>query len=299
MFSRQPSLKSLCACSLIALFAAGVSRAQDFNVNIDHGASSIRLAAANFKAAGPDALAFKQAFDTTLFADLSSAGIFDMVSKSLIPQNTPGSPADINLAQWSAAPASAAMVAFGNASVQNGRLVINGFLDDAKNTQYPQVFAKQYNEEAREDSARQIAHRFADEIIFRLGGGTPGIAESKIYYVKLGGGNKEIWAMDYDGGNQHAITHLGTVSLSPRVSPDNSRLAFSTLGKDGFQIKMFSLLLGRLVNFSSVGGTNLSPAWAPSGSQLAFSSSRTGDPEIWITDAQGNAARRGNQLPRS
>ena len=56
-------------------------------------------------------------------------------------------------------------------------------------------------------------------------------------------------AMDYDGANQHAITHLGTISISPRVSPDNTRLAFSSLGHDGFQIRMFSLLLGRMVNF--------------------------------------------------
>jgi TolB protein len=98
--------------------------------------------------------------------------------------------------------------------------------------------------------------------------------------------------MDYDGANQRQITHLGTVSLSPRVSPDNSRIAFSTLGKNGFQIQMFSLLLGRTVAFSSVGGTNLSPAWSPSGQQLAFSSSRTGDPEIWIADPQGNLAHR-------
>ena len=98
--------------------------------------------------------------------------------------------------------------------------------------------------------------------------------------------------MDYDGANQHAITHLGEISLSPRISPDNSRIAFSSLGRNGFQIKMFSLLLGRLVNFNSVGGTNLSPAWSPSGQQLAFSSSRTGDPEIWVTDPQGNVAHR-------
>jgi TolB protein len=278
----------------LLLLSAGSSTlcAQDFQVNIDRGASSIRLAAAGFKPATPDASTFKQTFDTTLFADLSAAGIFDMVSKSLAPQTTPGTQAEMNLGQWSSAPASAAMVAFGSVGVQGGRLVVSGFLDDAKNTQFPQVFAKQYNEESSIDSARQIAHRFADEIIFRLGGGTPGIAESKIFYVKFGGGNKEIWEMDYDGANQHAITHLGTVTLSPRVSPDGSRVAFSTLGKDGFQIRMFSLLLGRLVNFSSVGGTNLSPAWAPSGQQLAFSSSRTGDPEIWVSDPQGIVAHR-------
>ena len=279
--------------TLPLLLSTSTLRAQDtFHLETSSGATSIRLAAANFKPNTPDSTPFKNTFDTTLFADLSSAGIFDIVSKSLIPQTTPGTQAEINLSQWSTAPASAAMVAFGSLGVQNNRLVVNGFLDDAKNTQFPQVFAKQYNEEASEDSARQIAHRFADEIIFRLSGGTPGIAESKIFYVKHAGGNKEIWEMDYDGANQHAITHLGEISISPRVSPDNSRVAFSSLGKNGFQIRMYSLLLGRLVAFQSVGGTNLSPAWSPSGQQLAFSSSRTGDPEIWITDPQGAIAHR-------
>ena len=188
-----------------------------------------------------------------------------MVSKSLLPQATPGAPAEINLAQWGAAPTSAAMVAFGAFGVSGGRITVSGFLFDAKNTQFPQVLAKQYSEDANEEMARQIAHRFADEIIFRLGGGVPGIAETKIYYVKISGGNKEIWAMDYDGANQHEVTHLGTVSISPRIAPDNSRIAFSSLGREGFQIRMYSLLLNRVVNFPSAGGTNLSPAWSPNG----------------------------------
>ena len=75
--------------------------------------------------------------------------------------------------------------------------------------------------------ARTIAHRFADAIITRLGGGINGIAETKIYFVSSRTGSKEIWVMDYDGENQHQITHLGTISLSPRISPDNSRVAFA------------------------------------------------------------------------
>ena len=283
---------------IFALLSALISiapslHAQDnpFHLETSAGANRIRIAVANFKPQTGDS-GYKHTFDTTLFADLNAAGIFDMVSKDMIPQSTPGTPAEINLAQWSAAPASAAMVAFGNLGVVNSRIVVNGFLDDAKNPQFPQVFAKQYNEAASEDSARQIAHRFADEIIARLGGGIVGIAETKIYYVKVSGGTKEIWEMDYDGANQHAITHLGAISISPRVSPDNSRIAFSSLGKDGFQIKMYSLLLGRLVNFTSSGGTNVSPAWAPSGDQLAFSSSRTGDPEIWVSDPEGRIAHK-------
>jgi TolB protein len=278
---------------LFASIAVPSMHAQDwFHLETSGGATRIRIAVANFKPQAGDPAAYKHTFDTTLFADLTAAGLFDMVSKDMIPQSTPGTQAEISLAQWSAAPASAAMVAFGNVGVANDRLVVNGFLDDAKNAQYPQVFAKQYNEAASDDSARQIAHRFADEIIARLGGGVSGIAETKIYYSKRTGTGKEIWEMDYDGANQHEITHLGAISISPRVSPDNSRVAFSSLGKDGFQIRMYSLLLGRLVNFTSAGGTNVSPAWAPSGQQLAFSSSRTGDPEIWISDPEGRVAHK-------
>src|ERR1035437_1450202 len=143
------------------------------------GNERIRIAAANFKPAGddPQTPALKAAFDATLYGDLANAGIFDLVSKSMTPQATPGSPKEINLPQWSAAPSNAAMVAFGALSATNGRLVVYGWLDDARNSVSPQVLGKQYNEAASQDSARTVAHRFADEIILRLGGGINGIAE--------------------------------------------------------------------------------------------------------------------------
>jgi len=271
------------------------ARAQDWvRTGTNLGVQKIRLAAADFKAAsgGTQTAALKTVFDTTLYNDLKNGGVFDMVSKSMAPPQTPGSPQEVNLSAWAAAPASAEMVAFGSLSVSDGRVTVLGYLFDTKNTQSPQILGKQYADTASEENTRRIAHRFADEIILRLGGGINGIAETKIYFVSNRTGSKEIWVMDYDGQDQHVVTHLGTISISPRVSPDNSRVAFSSLGKDGWSIRMFSLELGRPVNFTSPAGTTLSPAWSSDGSKLAFSSSKTGDPEIYTSDANGGGLNR-------
>ncbi|HUB30470.1 MAG TPA: hypothetical protein VL967_12270, partial [Terracidiphilus sp.] len=273
------------------------AQAQDWvHTGSNLGNAKIRIAAADFKPVGsdPQTPSLKAVFDSTLFNDLSNAGIFDVVSKSFAPTASPGSPQEMNLAQWSAPPSSAAMVAFGALSVANGRLVVYGWLDDTGNAANPQVLARQYNEAASEDMSRTIAHRFADEIISRLGGGINGIAETKIYFISSRTGSKEVWVMDYDGANQHAITHLGSIALSPRISPDNSRIAFAELGREGWSVRMFSLDLGRLVGFpaGTAGGSNQSPAWSGDGTKIAFSSSRTGDPEIWVADAGGGNLRR-------
>jgi TolB protein len=281
----------------LVLFSGLPLQAQDWvKIGTNLGNTTVRLAAADFKPVGgdPQTTPLKAIFDSTLYKDLNNAGIFQMVSKSLAPQAMPGSPQEMVLSQWSAAPASAAMVAFGALSVTNGRLVVYGWLFDTSNATNPQVLGKQYNEAASEDMARTVAHRFADEIISRLGGGINGIAETKIYFVSTRSGSKEIWVMDYDGENQHPVTHFGSITLSPRVSPDNARLAFSTLSKYGWAIRMYSFDLNRPVAFTAgtEGGSNLTPAWSSDGTQVAFSSSRSGDSEIWIADANGGGAHR-------
>ena len=214
------------------------------------GNQRIRLAAADFKPVGndPQTPQLKTIFDATLFNDLTNAGVFDMVSKSMAPTGTPGSPQEITLAQWAADPANSSMVALGALAANNGRLSVSGWVLDAKNPTSPQVLGKKYDDSASQDNARAIAHRFADDIIARLSG-LNGIAETKIYFVSARTGTKEIWMMDYDGQNQHIVTRLGSTSLSPRISPDNTRLAFSSIGKEGWAIRMYSMELGRMVSF--------------------------------------------------
>ena len=97
--------------------------------------------------------------------------------------------------------------------------------------------------------------------------------------------------MDYDGANQHQASHLRSISLTPRWSPDGSRIAFTCYvpfrGVTSAQICIYSASSNRLIAFPRYRGTSSSPAWSPDGSQIAFMSSQGGDPEIYGVDADG------------
>jgi TolB protein len=284
--------------SVLVLFLLTFSlaaSAQDWIRTGTNRGAPIRMASADFKGASadPQTAPLNTVFNQTLWNDLDNSGIFEMVAKSFYPLQAPGEPNEMKLDQWANPPVNAAMVAFGNLGVTNGKVEVKGWLFDAKNTANPQVLGKQYQEAATTDNARLIAHRFADEIIYRLGGGIPGIAETRIFFISSRSGAKEVWVMDYDGQGQQQLTHQNSIALSPRISPDNSRVAFSALTHDSWQILMYSMDLGRVVSFPRFGGDNFTPAWSSDGAQIAFSSSmRSGDPEIFSADATGSNPRR-------
>src|SRR5437764_2697435 len=145
------SLAVLLAVSLAAVVAPVATHAGQDQVytGTNQGATSIRIAVTDFKPldADPQSGTLKQVFDKTLFSDLQNAGIFDVVSKSMIPPGSPGAPSEMHAANYAAAPANAAFVGFGSLGVVGGRLVANGFVFDTKNAQFPQVIAKQYSED--------------------------------------------------------------------------------------------------------------------------------------------------------
>lgn len=289
------SARAFAVVSILFFLLSSIVSAQDWvKTGTSLGVEKVRLAVPDFKPSNsdPQNTALLKTFDDTLWNDLDVSGVVELVSKSFYPLQAPGQPPEVNFLAWNAPPPNAAMLAFGNLGVASGRLTVQGWLYDVKNIQSPQVLGKQYSDTASDAAARVMAHKFADEIIYRLGGGISGIAESQIYFVSDRSGHKELWAMDYDGSNQHQLTHMGSIALSPRISPDGSRIAFSGLTKTGWEIMMYSLDLNRTLSFPHMGGTNLSPAWAGDGAKLAFSSSRSGAPEIFVSDAAGGALHR-------
>jgi TolB protein len=297
--SRSYLCLSVFICGFLSLLSAPRAAAQDwFRTGTGLGVSKARVAVADFSPKSPTSQPLAAEFSDVVRSDLDYSGILELVSKSMNPLQSPGTPADVDFKGWSDAPASAQLLAFGNLSASGNSLEIQAWLNDVRNSSLPPVIGKVYRGEVTDAQVRTFAHQFADEIIGKLSGGLPGIASTQVAFVSNRSGNKEIWVMDYDGENQHQLTQLHTISLTPRWSPDASRIAFTCYAQPGSgsvltaQICIESMATNRLISWPRFHGTNASPAWSPNGSQIMFMSSMYGNPELFTTDASGARPKR-------
>lgn len=276
--------------------ALGVHPQEDwFRTGTGLGVEKVRLAVPAFAARSAAVETAAGVFNATLWNDLEMSGIVELVSPSFHPLQTPTRLEELQAEAWVAPPATAHMVAFGGLQFAENQLLVDAWLSDVRNPQAPPAIAKRYRADLTEEQARLLAHQFADEIVERLSGGLTGIARTQMAFVSDRSGSKEIWVMDYDGYNPRQVTRCGFMCLTPRWSPDSSRLAYtayegSEVPRNSIQI--YSLLMNRRIAFPVFGGTTTTPAWSPDAQELAFSSSRTGDPEIYVTASDGGRPRR-------
>lgn len=285
----------LIACAV--LFPAHSAAAQDwFKTGTGLGVTKARLAVPDTVARSTFGPPLPKTFHDVLWADLEYSGILDLVSPSFYPTGVPGQPSELKAQDWAAPPANAYMVAYGNLSLDGSNMAFAGYLSDVHNPTATVALQKIYRGAATDADARRLAHQFADDIVALLSGGQPGVAQTQIAFVSGRTGNKEIWVMDYDGANQHQLTRLGSISLTPRWSPDATRIAFTCYvpfrGITSAQICIYSTASNRLISFPRFRGTNSSPAWSPDGQQIAFMSSLNGDPAIYVAQADGARLRR-------
>ena len=107
------------------------------------------------------------------------------------------------------------VIVWGKAGVKNGSkdadLSMDGYVYDAGSNEV--AGGKRYV--GSTSVVRLMAHRFADELVFRYTG-EPGIARTKIAYVSELGTARELFVMDYDGYEPRQLTADGFLNLMPR-----------------------------------------------------------------------------------
>jgi TolB protein len=280
---------------LLAIVSVAPAFAQEwFRTGTGLGVEKPRVAVADFAPRADSAKSHSALFTQVVRDDLAFSGILDLVSPSFLPPSQPSIPSELRYVAWTDNPVNAHFVAFGNLVETTGEAAIQAWFFDVTNPSSQAVIAKIYRGTPTDAQVRKFAHQFADEIIMRLSGGLPGISSTQIAFVSSRTGTKEIWAMDYDGSNQHPLTSLHSISLTPRWSPDSSRIAFTCYAgaPASPQICMYSVDAAKTITFPRFKGTNSAPAWNQDGSQIVFSSSMAGNPELYSISASGGNLKR-------
>jgi TolB protein len=183
-------------------------------------------------------------------------------------------------------------LSFGYTAVQNGVLVLRGWLFDVRreNVASAQLIGKNYLGSVDESGARKIAHEFAADILSYFGGKS--LFDTHIYFVSDRTGHKEIWVMEPDGKNQRQITHFNSTSIEPSISPDGTKVAFTSYARGNPGIFVFSVDPVRDLRFYNQGASvNSSPSFTPDGKQIIYSSSAGRCCRIFLANLDGSGFR--------
>jgi TolB protein len=274
-----------------------------------------KMAVIDFRGAG-DAQKFMATFNTTLWDELSNSGVLAMVGKSFYPLEIPQRPQDFKppttaaparrgdpprtvkngpwLTDWSGPPTNANYLTFGYGAVQDGRLLLSGFLFNVgqPDVASAQLIGKLYFGSLDDDGAKKVAREFAADILQQFG--QKSLSGTKIFFVSDRTGNKEIWSMDYDGSNQQQMTDYKTISKEPIVSKDGRMFAFTSLIKGSWQIMIHSVETKKKLPFyNPVSSTIETPEFTPDGKHVLYAASLNGWVNLCIADVNGGGM---NQL---
>ena len=108
----------------------------------------------------------------------------------------------------------------------------------------------------------------------------------QIAFTSTRSGSPQLYLMDGDGSNVRRLSFGGLFHDEPTWAYDGTRIACTTRDEGTFQIATIdAVTTERTVIPAS--GNNESPCFSPEGSMIAFESDRTGNPQIYITDAHG------------
>ncbi len=215
--------------------------------------------------------------------DLARSGYFKNTENGNASESDEGTP---NFKSWSARGADALVV---GSVVQtgSGQFDIHYKLFDIRKSQGMGGL----NLTSSTDNLRSVAHKIADDIIFKLLG-ERGIFSTRLSYVIKEGKRYRLVISDADGQNIRNAMSSGEPIISPSWSPDGKKVAYVSFEDRKPVIYVHELATGRRIPLSNQKGNNSAPAWSPDGKKLAISLSKDGNTQIYGINADGTGLHR-------
>jgi TolB protein len=103
------------------------------------------------------------------------------------------------------------------------------------------------------------------------------------------GGATNLYLLGLDGSVIRQLTHGPSINVSPSISTDGSRLAFTSDRGGSPQVYVMSISSGEARRLTYKGNYNSNPAFSPDSSQIAYQSRNGGSFEIYRISTEGGS----------
>jgi TolB protein len=225
-----------------------------------------------------------------VFNDLRNNGLFKPVGPDALPR--PGYP-EITAPAWGTWQGrSAEMLVHGYVRAgDDGRLTVGCYLYDVQLQQ--ELVREGWVVAAAE--WRRAAHKCADLVYSRLSGESP-FFDSRIAYIAETGPKdarvKRLAIMDSDGANHRFITNGQSTALTPRYSPDYSKVAYVSYLNGYARIYVYDIGSGSQTLVTQSQNPTFAPRWSPDGRTILYSMAVAGNTDIYRVPASGGTPTR-------
>ncbi|MBN9505835.1 MAG: Tol-Pal system protein TolB [Altererythrobacter sp.] len=220
-----------------------------------------------------------------IYSDLMNNGLFRPVGPDSLPRP---SYAQITAPAW------------GTWSGRSAEMLVHGYVRAGGNDQLT-VGCYLYDVQLQQELVREgwvvspaewrrAAHKCADLIYSRLSGESP-FFDSKIAYIAETGPKdrriKRLAIMDSDGANHRFITNGQATALTPRYSPDYSKIAYVSYVNGYARIYVYDIGSGRQTLVTESQNPTFAPRWSPDGRTILYSMAVAGNTDIYRISASG------------
>lgn len=114
----------------------------------------------------------------------------------------------------------------------------------------------------------------------------------RVFFVRQQGGTSDIWSMDLGGGDETRVLSVPGRSLrDPDVSPDGTRLAFTSVGSGGSSVEVATVDGSGRRELIGGPGSWSQPRWSPDGRRLVVVGRQGTVTRLYLIDSEGGAPR--------
>jgi TolB protein len=229
--------------------------------------------------------ALGRAVSQVISDDLRNNGLFKPSGPQGLPQ--PSFP-EVQAPQfllWSARSADMLVQGYVHAN-QDGSLTVGCYLYDVR---LQQLLTKS-GWVVQPADWRRAAHKCSDLVYSRLSGESP-FFDSRIAYIAETGPKdhriKRLAVMDSDGANHRYLTSGQATALTPRYSPDYSKILYLSYLNGEPSIYIYDLASGTQRLLLHTRNATMAPRWSPDGKWILYSMAVAGNTDIYKMPSAG------------